>query len=138
MGQGFPGGSAGEAPACNVGDLGSIPGLGRSPGGGNGNPLKYSCLKNFHGLRSLVGYSLWGRKESDRLSDFTWVNINSTSITLIYHFFDSMTQISVLLLLLFFILKLKKKKKKHKKTQGAFYNPHHNTHGNCWMGNEFR
>ena len=32
--------------ACNVGDLGSIPGLGRSPGGGHGNPLQYSCLKN--------------------------------------------------------------------------------------------
>ena len=37
--QGFPGGSEGKASACNVGDLGSIPGLGRSPGEGNGNPL---------------------------------------------------------------------------------------------------
>ena len=42
----FPGGSEGEASAYNVGDLGSIPGLGRSPGEGNGNPLQYSCLKN--------------------------------------------------------------------------------------------
>ena len=41
-----PGGSAGKESACNVGDLGSIPGLGRSPGGGNGNPLQYSCLEN--------------------------------------------------------------------------------------------
>ena len=51
--------------ACNVGDLGSIPGLGRSPGGGHVNPLQYSCLENPHGQRSLVGYSPWGRKESD-------------------------------------------------------------------------
>ena len=43
---GFPGGSDAKASACNVGDLGLIPGLGRSPGGGNGNPLQYSCLGN--------------------------------------------------------------------------------------------
>ena len=42
----LPGGSEGKASACNVGDLGSIPGLGRSPGEGNGNPLQYSCLEN--------------------------------------------------------------------------------------------
>ena len=42
----FPGGSGGKESACNAGDLGSIPGLGRSPGGGNGYPLQYSCLKN--------------------------------------------------------------------------------------------
>ena len=41
----FPGGSDGKASACNVGDLGSIPGLGRSPGEGNGNSLQYSCLE---------------------------------------------------------------------------------------------
>ena len=51
--------------ACNVGNLGSIPGLGRSPGGGHGNPLQYSCLENSHGQRSLAGYSPWGHKESD-------------------------------------------------------------------------
>ena len=43
---GFPGGSAGKESACNAGDPGSIPGLGRSPGEGNGNPLQYSCLEN--------------------------------------------------------------------------------------------
>ena len=43
---GFPGGSEVKVSACNVGDLGSIPGLGRSPGEGNGNPLQYSCLDN--------------------------------------------------------------------------------------------
>ena len=42
----FPGGSDGKVSAYNVGDLGSIPGLGRSPGEGNGNPLQYSCLEN--------------------------------------------------------------------------------------------
>ena len=44
--RGFPGGSELKASACNVGDLGSIPGLERSPGEGNGNPLQYSCLEN--------------------------------------------------------------------------------------------
>ena len=59
------GGSDGKESACNSEDLGSIPGLGRSPGGGHGNPLQYSCLENPQGQRSLVGASLWGRKESD-------------------------------------------------------------------------
>ena len=44
---GFPGVSDGKVSACNVGDPGSIPGSGRSPGEGNGNPLQYSCLENF-------------------------------------------------------------------------------------------
>ena len=43
---GFPGGSDSKASACNEGDLGSIPGSGRSPGEGNGKPLQYSCLEN--------------------------------------------------------------------------------------------
>ena len=42
----YPGGSEGKASACNVGGLGLIPGLEKSPGGGNGNPLYYSCLEN--------------------------------------------------------------------------------------------
>ena len=62
---GFPGSSDGKESACNVGDLDLIPGLGRSPGGGHGNPLQYSCLENPHGQRSLVGYCPWGSKESD-------------------------------------------------------------------------
>ena len=45
--QGFPGGSDGKGSACSVGDLGSILGLGRSPGEGNGNPLQYSCFENY-------------------------------------------------------------------------------------------
>ena len=68
---GFHGGSDGKASACNSGDPGSIPGLGRSPGEGNGNPLQYSCLKSsmnrgawwatFHGVT----------KSRIQLSDFT-------------------------------------------------------------------
>ena len=62
---GFPGGSDGKESACNAGDLGSIPGLGRSPGGGHGNPLQHSSLENPHGQRGLAGYRLQGHKESD-------------------------------------------------------------------------
>ena len=61
---GFPGGSDGEESACNVGNLGSIPGFGRAPGGGHGNPLQYSCLENPHGQRSLEGYTPWGSQKA--------------------------------------------------------------------------
>ena len=44
--KGFPGGSDGKESVCNAGDVGTIPGLGRAPGGGNGNPLHYSCWEN--------------------------------------------------------------------------------------------
>ena len=61
---GFPGDSDSKESACNAGDLGSVPGLGKSPGGGHGNPLQYSCLENHQGQRSPVGspvgYSPWG------------------------------------------------------------------------------
>ena len=62
---GFPGGSDGEEYACKTGDLGLIPGLGRSSGEGHGNPLQYSYLENPQGQRILAGYSLWGCKELD-------------------------------------------------------------------------
>ena len=55
-------------PPANVGnarDVGSIPGSGRSPGGGPGTPPQYSCLETPHGQRSLVGCSPWGGKELD-------------------------------------------------------------------------
>ena len=61
----FPGGSDGKASAYSAGDLGSIPGSGRSSGEGNGNPLHYACLEKSHGQRSIVGYSPWGHKELD-------------------------------------------------------------------------
>ena len=63
--KGFPGGSASKEFACSAGDANSIPGSGRSPGGGNGYPLQYSCLENSHGQRSLAGYNSWGCKASD-------------------------------------------------------------------------
>ena len=59
----FPGGSESEEPTCNAGNLGSIPGLGRSPGGGHGNPLQYSCLENPQEHSSLASYSPWGHKQ---------------------------------------------------------------------------
>ena len=80
----FPGGSDGKASVYDAGDLGSIPGLGRSFGEGNGNPLQYYCLENPMDKRSLVGYSPWGCKESDmteRLHDFTNVIIWKKNIT---------------------------------------------------------
>ena len=63
---GVPGGSDGKESACNAGDTGSIPGLGRSPGEGNSNTLQYFCLENSHGERSLTGYSPWGGKDWNR------------------------------------------------------------------------
>ena len=69
---GFPGGSEVKASACNVGDPGLIPGSGRSPGKGNGNPLQYSCLEN-----PMEGEAWWATihgvaKSQIRLSDFTF------------------------------------------------------------------
>ena len=60
---GFSVGSDGKETTCNAGDVGSISGLGRSPGGGHGNPLQYSYLENPHGQRSPASYRPWGRKE---------------------------------------------------------------------------
>ena len=54
---GFPGGSDAKESTCNTGNLGSIPELGKSLGGGHGYPIQYSCLENPHGQRSLAGYS---------------------------------------------------------------------------------
>ena len=62
---GFPGGTDGKESAFNAGDLGSIPGLGKFPEGGKGNPLQYSCLESPQGQRSLASYSPWGCKELD-------------------------------------------------------------------------
>ena len=63
----FPGDSDSKESAHSAGDPGSIPGLGRSSGGGHDNPLHYSCLENSYGQRSLVGYSPWSRKELDMM-----------------------------------------------------------------------
>ena len=69
--KGFPGGSEVKASASNMGDLGSIPGSGRSPGEGNGNPLQYSCLEN-----PMDGGAWWATvhgvaKSQTRLTDLT-------------------------------------------------------------------
>ena len=59
---GFPSGSVVKNLPANAGDMGLIPGSGRFPGEGNGNPPQYSCLGESHGQRSLAGYSPWGCK----------------------------------------------------------------------------
>ena len=59
---GFLGGSDGKESACNAGDPSLIPGLERSPGDGNGNPLQYFSLENSMN----IGFSPWGHKELDR------------------------------------------------------------------------
>ena len=67
--EGFPGGSDGKEYACNAEDPGLIPGLGRSPGGGHGNPLQYSCLENPHGQRNLGAIVHGVTKSQTQLSD---------------------------------------------------------------------
>ena len=61
---GFPGGSDSKESVCNVGDMGSIPGFGRSPGGGHGNPLQYSFLENLMD-RGICPAAAHGHKESN-------------------------------------------------------------------------
>ena len=63
--QGFPSGSDGKESACNVGEPGLIPGSGRSPGEGHGNPLQYSCLKNVMDRGAWRATVLGGHKKSD-------------------------------------------------------------------------
>ena len=67
----FPGGSDGKASAYNVGDPGSIPGLGRSPGEGNGNPLQDPCLENPMDRGAWLATVHGVTKSRTRLSDFT-------------------------------------------------------------------
>ena len=74
---GFPSGSEVKASAHNTGDLGSVPGLGRFPGEGQGNPLQYSWLENPIGQRSLVGYGPQGRKELDTIE---WLHFHFLSL----------------------------------------------------------
>ena len=62
---GFPGGSEGKASAYSVGDPGLTPGLGRSPGEGNGNPLRYSCLDNPMDMDKMSHLKTMGSQESD-------------------------------------------------------------------------
>ena len=91
---GFPGGSEVKASACNAGDPGSIPGLERSPGEGNGNPLQYSCLENPMDRGAWLGYSPQGRRESDtteRLhfhcsewTELSWTELRHQSLVVLF------------------------------------------------------
>ena len=73
--RGFPGSSDGKASAYNEGDLGSIPGLGRSPGEGNGNPLQYSCLENPMDRGAWWATTCGVTKSQTWLSDFTSLHL---------------------------------------------------------------
>ena len=72
---GFPGSPDGKESACNVGDLGLIPGLGRSPGGGHSNPLQYSCVKNPMDRGAWGSYRPGGLKESDTSDRLSTVHV---------------------------------------------------------------
>ena len=88
LGEYFPGGSDGKASASSVGDQGSIPGLGRSPGEGNGNPLQYSCLENSIDWGAWQATVHWGAKSRTRLSDFTFtfsLSLKYDTVLCIYH-----------------------------------------------------
>ena len=78
----FPGGSEVKVSACNAGDLGWIPGSGRSPGEGNGNPLQYSCLENPMDRGAWWATVHGVAKSWTKLSDFTFSSIIITSAPL--------------------------------------------------------
>ena len=86
------GGSDCKESARNAGDLGSIHGLGRAPGGGHGNPLQYSCLENLHGQRSLAGYSPWGCKESGATER---LNTAQSSVSVCSRFYEFLLRFSL-------------------------------------------
>ena len=73
-----PAGSEVKASAYNAGDLGLIPGSGRSPGEGSGSPLQYSCLENPHGQRSPAGCSPWGHR-----GGHNWATVNQWSYSVV-------------------------------------------------------
>ena len=77
---GFPGGSEVKASAWNVGDLGSIPGSGRSPGEGNSNPLQYSCLENPTQGGAWQATVHGGAERWTRLSDCTFIFYSTDSV----------------------------------------------------------
>ena len=85
---GFPGDSNSKESAYNAGDLGSIPGSGRFPREGNGLTTSVFWPGEFHGWRSLAGYSPWDRKESDRTERLTRLLLttqNPTGVTRNFH-----------------------------------------------------
>ena len=76
---GFPGDSDGKESACHTGDTGLIPGSGRSPGGGNGNPLQYSCLENSINREAWRG-TVHGVTESDITDQLTSLDTDTEGI----------------------------------------------------------
>ena len=91
----IPAGSDSKESTCSMGNLGSIPGLGRSLGGGHGNPLQYSWLGKYHGQRSLVGYITWCHKELDTTEWLSTANfLNCIFISELFIFIYLMTGIS--------------------------------------------
>ena len=81
---GFPGDSDGKEFTCSAGDLGLIPGLARSPGGGHGNPLQYSCLENpmdrgawWATVHGVAGWDMTERLSTEYIGDF---KSNSTGL----------------------------------------------------------
>ena len=82
---GFPGGSGSKESTCDTGDLGLIPGLGRSPGEGNGYSFQYSCLESSMVSEPGRGGSPWGGKELDKTEQLT--------LSLFYYFPPTNTKI---------------------------------------------
>ena len=79
---GFQDGSVVKNPSANEGDVGSILGLGRSPGKGNGNPLQYCCLENpMDGERNLEGYSPWDHKSWTQLNNNKSFTSSKSTVT---------------------------------------------------------
>ena len=81
----FSGDSVGKESTCNTGDLGSMPGLGKSPGGGHGNPLQHSCLENPHEQRRLAGCSPWGCTELNTTKQVSIAQTYTHNIILLCH-----------------------------------------------------
>ena len=95
----FPGDSEVKASACNEGDLGSVPGSGRSLGEGNGNPLQYSCLENLMDGGAWWGTDYWVAKSQTWLSKFTF-----TSLKILFCFFMFQLPNKSILYFFFFII----------------------------------
>ena len=92
----FPGGSVGKASVYNAGDLGSIPGSGRFPGEGNGNPLQYSRLEN---PMDGGGWCPWVAKSQTQLSDFTFTFLRKHELSLYINirYFSSTSSLNFLI-----------------------------------------
>ena len=80
--KGFPGGSDGKESTCNAGDPGSIPGSGRSPGEGNGNPLQYSCLGSPMDIGAWQATGHGVTESQTQLSDYAYTHAKDTSCNL--------------------------------------------------------